>query len=163
MKLTDMKSMWEWKSILDRLSKDMRMTACLIDDAGKPLHCSMDRYPLCAKVRGNEEASAYICSQTNAAMLAVVKKTLRPEIDACEVGLLRVVVPILRDDEVVGQIAACGVASRDDGVDTFVTAKLLSITEEEVEELALSTPFGLQEELLRLAEELFEEINSDLS
>jgi ligand-binding sensor protein len=163
MKLTDMKSIEEWKSILDRFSEEVRMTACLMDDAGTPLHCSMDRYPLCAKVRGNEEASAYICSQTNAAMLAVVKKTLRPEIDACEVGLLRVVVPVLRDGEVVGQIAACGVASRDDGVDSFVAAKLLGITEEEVEELALTTPFGLQDDLLRLAEELFEEINSNSS
>jgi ligand-binding sensor protein len=155
----DLKEKVEWKSILDRFSHDTDMTACLIDESGNMLLCSKDRYPLCKAIRDNQEATTFICSQTNSAMLAVVKRTLRPEVDACEAGLLRVVVPIVRDGVVVGQIAACGVASRNEELESFVVARQLGVSEEQVTDLARSSPFGSEEELLRLGTRLFEELS----
>lgn len=151
----------EWESILDRFSRDVNMTACLIDGKGNPLLCRLDRYPLCRAVRGNQEATTFICSQTHLAMQAVVKKTLRPEIDVCEAGLLRVVVPLVRDGELIGQIAACGLASKQEELDAFVVARQLDISEERVKQLAQSTPFGCEKELLKRAARLHAELNDD--
>jgi ligand-binding sensor protein len=163
MTLMDLKKKEAWKSILDRFSLDVNMTACLIDEAGNSLLCSFDRYPLCRTIRDDQEAATYICSQTNIAMIAVVKRTLRPEVDVCEAGLLRVVVPIVQDGVVVGQIAACGLASEDEELGSFVVAKQLGVSEEQVEGLARSTPFGSEEELQRLGERLFDELSSNRS
>jgi ligand-binding sensor protein len=161
MTLMELKSKEEWESILDRFSRDANMTACLIDDTGKPLLCRFDRYPLCQSIRDSEEAATFICSQINISMLAVVKKTRRPEVDVCDAGLLRVVVPIFQDGALVGQIAACGLASEDEELGSFVVAKQLGISEERVKELARSTPFGSEEELQQLAARLYDEVNEE--
>lgn len=161
MTLMDLKRKEEWESILDRFSRDANMTACLIDDTGNPLLCRFDRYPLCKSIRDNQEAATFICSQINIAMLAVVKKTRRPEVDVCDAGLLRIVVPIFRDGELVGQIAACGLASKDEELGSFVVAKQLGVSEKQVTELAQSTPFASEEELQRLTASLFEELNEE--
>jgi ligand-binding sensor protein len=160
MTLMDLKKNEEWESILNRFSQDAKMTACLIDDKGTPLICRSDRYPLCQSIRENQEAATFICSRINVAMLAVVKKTRRPEIDICDAGLMRAVVPIFRDDTFFGQIAACGLASTDEEIDSFLVAKQLGISEERVLELARSTPIGSEEEIRRLAERLHEELNT---
>jgi len=155
----DLKPKEEWEAILDRFAQNARMTTCLTDEASAVLFCRMDRYPLCAAIRSNSEALTFICSQTNTAMLAVVKKTLEPEIDACEIGLLRVVVPLVRDGALVGLITACGLAPEDGETETFLASKQLDMPEERVHELLQSTPVGSEKDLKALAERLFHELN----
>ncbi len=156
----DVKSKEEWEKILDGFAQETKMTACLMNKDGGPLFCRVDRYPLCAAVRENPQATTSICSQTNMAMLAVVGKTGKPEVDLCEAGLLRVVVPILHDGEMIGQITACGVAAEDEEVDTFRVSKELDISEEKAEELLKSTPMGNEEELQEMADRLFDRLNA---
>lgn len=155
----DLKSKEEWEKILDRLAQDSNMTACLMDDKGAMLFCRTERYKLCAAIRGDSEATTFICSRTNAAMLAVVEKTLRPLVDFCEAGLLRMVIPVLYQGAMVGQLTACGLSSEEDELDSFLVARQLGVPEEKVLELAKSTPAGSQEDLQELAERLFEELN----
>jgi ligand-binding sensor protein len=155
----DLKTEEAWNEVLRRFAGQIEMTACLTDDAGKNLLCHGDRFPLCAAVRDKKEALTFICSQTNTAMLAVVKKTLAPEIDRCEAGLIRLVVPLVRDARLVGQVVACGLAARDEELDPFLIARQLGIPEERVSELARSTPFSSDEELQPLVDRLFHELN----
>jgi len=155
----DLKTKEEWEMILERVARDLNMTACLTDDTGVPFFCRLDRYPVCSAIRANPEATTFICSAINSAMLAVVKKTLQPEVDMCDVGLLRVVVPIVRDGILVGLVTACGLASKDEELNTFLVAKQLGVSEERVQELARPTPFGSGDEVERLGERLFDELN----
>ncbi|MFC1834510.1 PocR ligand-binding domain-containing protein [Thermodesulfobacteriota bacterium] len=155
----DIKSEEEWKEIVDRFAGDVKMTACLTDESGNQLFCCGDRFPLCASVRGDKEALTFICAQTNTAMLAVVGKRLQPEVDLCEAGLIRIVVPIVRNDTLIGQVTACGLASHDDEPDAFLVSKQLDISEEKVAGLAKSTPFGSEEELAQIGARLFDELN----
>lgn len=154
----DLKTKEEWQEILDRFATETKMTAALTDNTGKQLISMEGRYPLCAAVRQNEKALTFICSQTNTAMLAVVAKTLRPEFDLCEAGLIRVVVPIVKDGSLVGQVTACGLASDEEEPNSFLVSKELGISEEKAIELAQSTPLGSEEELqekcARLSDEL---------
>jgi ligand-binding sensor protein len=155
----DLKTKEEWEVILDGFAQETNMTACVTDDAGKQLLCRVDRYPFCAAVRDNREALTFICSQTNTAMLASVKQTLQPAVDACEVGLLRVVVPVVSDGTLVGQVTACGLAPDGEEIDAFLPAKQLNISEEEVEDLLRSTPAGSEVELSKHAGGLFAKLN----
>jgi ligand-binding sensor protein len=155
----EFKTKEKWEEILNRFARDANMTACLTDDTGKQLICAADRYPLCAAVRETPDALMSICSQTNTAMLAVIKKTLQPEVDVCEAGLIRVVVPVVRDGVLVGQVTACGLASNDEELSSFLVAKEVAITEDKVLELAKATPFGSEEELGKLCDRLFQELN----
>jgi ligand-binding sensor protein len=156
----DLRSKEEWEGILDRVATDANMTACLMDEAGALLFCRYDRYPLCAAIRANQDATTFICSQTNTVMLATVEKTRQPAVDFCEAGLIRLVVPILHGDEMVGQVTACGLAVKDEEPDAFLVAKQLGISEEEVLHLAESTPFGSEDEVRQFCTRLFDELNS---
>ncbi len=156
----DLKTKEEWEEILDRFAKDAKMTACLTDDTGKQLICASERFPLCKAIRENHDALTFICSQTNTAMLAVLKQTLRPEIDACEAGLIRVAIPIFRDGSLIGQVTACGLGSNDEELDSFLVSKQMGIPEEEVLKLAGSTPMGSEADLRHASSRLFDELNA---
>ena len=111
----EIKSEKEWEQIVGRFADQVKMTVCLTDDGGAdPRFCQPERYPLCAAIRANPEATTFICSKVNEAMLAITKKTLRPAIDMCDAGMFRVVVPIVRDGKMLGQVVACGVASAEE-------------------------------------------------
>jgi ligand-binding sensor protein len=155
----DLKTDEQWDEILDRFARETEMTACLTDETGSLPRCRRDRYPLCEAIRDSQEATTFICSQTNTAMLAVVKVTLKPEIDRCEAGLIRLVVPLVRTSRLVGQVFACGLAPKDEELDPFLVARQLGISEERVLELARSTPASSDEELRPLADRLFRELN----
>jgi ligand-binding sensor protein len=155
----DLKTEDQWDEILSRFARQIGMTACLTDETGSVPRCQGDRFPLCAAVRESQAATTFICSQTNTAMLAVVTKTLEPEIDLCEAGLIRLVVPLVRDGRLVGQVFACGLAPRDEELDPFLVARQLGISEERVLELAQSTPLASEEELRPAVDQLFRELN----
>ncbi len=155
----EIKTEEEWTALLERFARETNMTACLTDEAGGMLQCRGDRYPLCTAIRDDKETLTFVCSQTSTAMLAVVRKTLKPAVDACEAGLLRVVVPLVRQGRLVGQVTACGVAAADEEPDTFLIAKQLGLDEDRVAELAQSTPIGSEEDLEDLARTLFDELN----
>jgi ligand-binding sensor protein len=156
----DLKTRKEWEEILDRFSQEIHMTACISDDTGDQPICCSDRYPLCAAIRENRQATTSICSQSNTVMLAEVKQTLKPMIDICEAGLIRLVVPIVHQGNLIGQIFACGLSSKEEEIDSFLIAKELNISEEKVLELIKDSPFGSEEELFPVAERLFTELNS---
>jgi hypothetical protein len=69
------------------------------------------------------------------------------------------VVSIIREGILLGQVNACGLAADDEEPDAFLGAMQVGISEEEVDELARSTPPGSEEELRRLGTRLFAELN----
>jgi ligand-binding sensor protein len=159
MKPMDIKSNQEWENIIERFAQDTQMTACLTDNKGIPLLCRSDRTPLCSAIRDNPEATTSICSQINSVMLKAVERSHLPELDFCDVGLFRIVVPICRGDELVGLVTACGLASREEELYDELVARQLGIAVKQVRELAHSTPVGSKEKLDRLSARLFLELN----
>jgi ligand-binding sensor protein len=157
----DLKSREEWTDIVGRVYEATRMTATLTDDKGKHLLDEQgERFPLCCKIRENDASLTFICSQTNMAMLEEVKQARKPVIDECEAGLIRMVVPIFRDDVLIGQVTACGLAAEgEDEVDPFLISKQVGISEAEVEKLAAHTPAVPKEEIEAIADRFFSELN----
>jgi len=160
MTVLELRTMEEWDRILVKFAEEVRMTTCLSDDTGSNPRCCFERYPLCAAIRKNQAATTFICSMSNTAMLAVVRKTGRPEIDLCESGLIRLVVPIFKDGGLIGQVFACGLASVDEELNSFVIARQVGMSEQEVLDLAKSTPSGSAEQLRLPVDRLFRRLNS---
>jgi ligand-binding sensor protein len=158
MKPTDLKTDAEWDALLREFSSDCGMAVLLTDDKGEVVRESGERFPLCTAIRNNDGAATFICSQTNTAMLQTVRAELQPVIDICEAGLYRVVVPIVRDGSLVGQVAACGLAPEDEEFDPFLVARVLEIDEDEVVELFGDTRPGSEEEIMAAARALFDEL-----
>lgn len=149
----------DWEVILRAHASQVRMTSCLTDAAGNPLCCQRDRYPLCAAIRADKQAMSAVCSQVSAFMTKQLERTLKPVLGACDVGLVRLAIPVVRDGCLVGQVSACGLASEDEEVDCFLISRLLGIPEEEAERLARITPVGLEKELALLGERLHGRLN----
>jgi ligand-binding sensor protein len=154
-----MENKMELQKILGDFAREVQMTTCMTDETGADPKCCFDRYPLCAAIRRNLTAATFICSQTNTAMLAVARKTRKPEIDICEAGMIRIVVPVLRDGELKAQVFACGLAAEDEELNSFLIARHLNLTEQEILELAASTPFGSIEKLKQPVDRLFRILN----
>jgi len=160
MELMDVMPQGEWEELVDGFAREVGMTACLADREGNPMFCRADRFPLCAAVRVHEQAKRSICSQTNAAMLAVVKQTLLPEVDLCEAGMLRAVVPVVRDSAPIGHVMTCGLACEDEELSELLLTRELGISKEQVRALAQETPVGSEDELGERAAALYGRLNS---
>jgi len=155
----DVKTKEEWETLLNGLSNKVKMAASLTDKDGNIILTKGNRYPLCAKIRENKGSLTFICSQTNRAMLVEVMGTMRPVVDLCEAGLCRMVVPIIAQGKMAGMVTACGVAIEGEEIDEFLIAKQAELSEDEVAELARLTPICKEEDIERVANHLFKEIN----
>ena len=156
----DVMSKDEWDEILDQFAQKTRMVACLGDPNGNVIQCRSDRTPLCFAIRSKQETLTYICSQASITMSAVIAKTLKPELDFCQAGMMRVALPIVRDGSMIGQVFACGLASEEEEIEVSLLAKQLGIPENDVREMVGSTPVGTEEAVEKAVAELFDKINA---
>ncbi len=57
-------------------------------------------------------------------------------IEACDAGLVKMVVPIIVQDEFIGSVGACGLLTDDTEVDAFLINKVAGIEADEVARLS---------------------------
>ena len=158
----DLRSQEEWTGLLARVAEETGMTATLTDDKGNHiLEEQGQRTPLCLKIREKKASRTFICSQTNVAMLREVKRTLKPLIDECEAGLVRMVVPVCHEGVLIGQVTACGlVAKEEEEIDPFLIAEQVGLSEGEVEDLATLTSAVSRKNVESIATRLHVELNA---
>ncbi|MBW2092078.1 MAG: PocR ligand-binding domain-containing protein [Deltaproteobacteria bacterium] len=149
----------EIQSILDEISARLKMTATYVDPQGTILLKGGNHNPLCALIRAKEDSLKFICSLTSQRMLKEVKKTGKPFIDFCELGLLRFVVPIFSEGELIGAFAACGTWHPEESIDSFFVAKQLDINEVEAEGLIETVKRANPEDVEQYVEKLVNWIN----
>ena len=149
----------QWDEILGRFSRKTRLTACLTTNEAVQIRCVGQRCALCEAIRREKQSLIFVCSQTASTMTAMVNKTLHVETELCQVGLVRVVVPLVRQGRVIQQISACGAATEEEEPDFFLISRQLGISEPAAKNLAASTPEVSEENIRQIALELFEDLN----
>lgn len=149
----------DWRAILRAFSSQVRMAACLTDASGNLLFCHRERPPICQAIREDDGARSAVCGHVNASMLLELERKQWPVLGICDAGLVRLAVPVLGDNELVGQVTACGLASAEEEVDCFLISKLVGLSDEQVKQLALALPVGLSRELMFLGERLHRTLN----
>jgi ligand-binding sensor protein len=90
----------------------------------------------CPKVKADDRGQSFICAVAHMNIAEISKNTKEPVIEECDAGMLKMVVPILVDDEFIGSFGSCGLIRDDGEVDSFMVNKTIEMDEEEIETLA---------------------------
>jgi ligand-binding sensor protein len=85
-------------------------------------------------------------------------RSKKPVIEECDAGMLKLVVPIIINDEFIGAIGACGFLLDDGEVDSFLVNKMTDISEHKVERLAQNVKSITTEKVEILAQYITEQL-----
>lgn len=92
---------------------------------------------LCPVIKANPKGQTFICSTAHQNVAAMAAKTKKPVIEECDAGMLKLVVPIVWDDQFIGAVGGCGLLLEEEGeIETFLLGKTLDMDEDELEKLA---------------------------
>ncbi len=91
---------------------------------------------LCPAVKDTDKGQSFICAVAHMNLAAQARRTGKTVIDACDAGLVKMVVPVFYEGEFLGAVGACGLLSGEDEVDDFLINKVTGIDEETIRELS---------------------------
>lgn len=95
---------------------------------------------LCPAIKATDKGQAFICAVAHMNLAHQAKEEGKPVIEACDAGLMKIVVPIIMDGEFIGAVGACGLLPADGEVDAFLVNKITEIEEDTVEAFARIWP-----------------------
>jgi ligand-binding sensor protein len=90
---------------------------------------------LCPAIKATDKGQSFICAVAHMNLANQAKDEKRPVIEACDAGLMKIVVPIFLDGTYIGAVGACGLLPADGEVDSFLVNKMTDIDEAEIEAL----------------------------
>jgi ligand-binding sensor protein len=99
--------------------------------SGKPNWCN----ELCPKIKSDKDSISAICSPSNQYFMEEARKTGKPVIGECEVGFLKLAVPIFINGEFLGTAGGCGLIPAGGEIEPFIITKTLGMSEQEVQDL----------------------------
>ena len=135
---TDIASPEEWRDIQSLFSMVTGLTSVTFDLGGNPVVKPEFQNQYCARVRATEAGTA-ACKEAHKAITEEVARSGQPLVGRCKAGLIKVVVPIKIDGEIIGVTGGCGVYLKDEGLDREALLKLgesVGMTVQEVMTLA---------------------------
>ncbi len=91
---------------------------------------------LCPVVKDSDKGQSFICAVAHMNIAAQAQREKKAVIEACDAGLVKVVVPIFFGDEFMGTVGACGLLTDDGEVDGFMINRTIGIAENEIEQLS---------------------------
>ena len=136
MELTDILSKEAWAAFEKELFDRFRINCTVYNTdgtgvTGTPNWCNR----LCPEIKGNKDSLATICAPGNQNFMARAEKTRKPVIDECDAGMMKIAVPIFKDDEFLGTAGGCGLLPVGGEVETFLVEKTVGFTEAEIADL----------------------------
>jgi ligand-binding sensor protein len=149
----------KWQEMLNELSGKMAMTVALLDADAALLLSSGELNPLCSRIREKKENRTFICSQTARAMTGEIKVTKEPSVEICEAGMIRFAVPVVREDEMIGQVIGCGVITDPEEIMPDMLAQQTGENEETIKDLVKQVKEEKQEDVEAAVQELFKTLN----
>lgn len=148
-----------WATWLREVHERTGMNASLYDAEGKVLlrHEAWAN-DLCPEIQGNDSARTTICAVAHRALARQAQVTRAPQVDACDLGMTKFLVPIFDGETFLGAAGACGALPVDEALETFLAAQALSMEEPDVGPLAASvkraTSSQVQDAIRYLQEQL---------
>jgi len=162
MEMYDIKPKEEWQWVLDTVYRELGMPSAITDKENAVLQVSGQRNPLCSKIRSIKEASAFICSQAQQFMAKETEKKKRPIIDFCDAGMLKLAIPVFRQNDFVGTLTACGAYIGGEDLEAFLIKKNTKLNKQEIEELIQQVPQGDWSKISEVTQRLFHQIQNDI-
>ncbi len=141
MHVYDLAPQSQWQTLLDGVHERTGMTATLYNQEGAVvLRQGSWANALCPLVQDKASARTAVCAVVQQALGRQAVATREAQVDECDLGMIKFVVPVLDSDQVVGFIGACGGRDPDTEVETFLAAKVLETSEEAIAEAVAGVP-----------------------
>lgn len=116
MKPTDLATPAEWHNIQSLFAAVTGLTSVTFDVEGNPVSPPDFQNEFCRYFKGTPEG-AKMCKESHASIASEAMKKRAPVVAKCKAGLIKVVVPIFYNDEIIGFTGGCGVYKKDEGLD----------------------------------------------
>jgi len=91
---------------------------------------------LCPVIKADDKGQAFICAVAHMNIAALAKIEKKAVVEECDAGLVKLVVPILINEEFIGSVGACGLLLDDGEVDSYMINRTTEIEEEEIDSLS---------------------------
>ena len=165
MKLTDILPLDRWIELEKEINARFGLDSNVFDTNGVRIS-DFKKWAnkLCPEIKATDKGQSFICAVAHMNIANQAMKGREAVIEACDAGLMKVVVPIFANDTFLGAVGACGVLLDDGEVETFLINKITGIDEEKAE--ALAADIGTikredAEELARFVQEKIDGIIGD--
>ena len=137
MKLTDIAPLKKWIALEKDIHKQSGLDVNVFDTKGYRISEFKNwANRLCPEIKATDKGQSFICAPAHMNIATLAMRSRQPVIEECDAGMLKLVVPIILNDEYVGAVGACGFLLDDGEVDSFLVNKMTDINEDKVEKLA---------------------------
>jgi ligand-binding sensor protein len=137
MKLTDLAPLEKWMALEKEIHKKSGLDVNVFDTKGYRISEFKNwANRLCPEIKATDKGQSFICAPAHMNIATLAMRSKQPVIEECDAGMLKLVVPIMLNDEYVGAVGACGFLLDDGEVDSFLVNKMTDINEDKVERLA---------------------------
>ena len=159
MKLTDIAALGKWIELEKDIHKRSGLDVNVFDTKGYRISDFKNwANRLCPEIKATDKGQSFICAAAHMNIAALAMRSKRPVIEECDAGMLKLVVPIIFNDEYVGAVGACGFLLDDGEVDSFLVNKMTDINEDKVEGLTEGIESITTEKAEMLAQYITEQI-----
>ena len=136
MKLTDLAPLEKWIELEKDIHKKSGLDVNVFDTKGYRISDFKNwANRLCPEIKATDKGQSFICAPAHMNIATLAMRSRQPVIEECDAGMLKLVVPIILNDEYVGAVGACGFLLDDGEVDSFLVNKMTDINEDKVEKL----------------------------
>ena len=137
MKLTDLAPLEKWIAFEKDTHKKSGLDVNVFDTKGYRISEFKNwANQLCPEIKATDKGQSFICAPAHMNIATLAMRSKKPVIEECDAGMLKLVVPIMLNDEYVGAVGACGFLLDEGEVDSFLVNKMTDINEDRVESLA---------------------------
>ena len=137
MKLTDIARLETWIALEKDIHKKSGLDVNVFDTKGYRISEFKNwANRLCPEIKATDKGQSFICAPAHMNIATLAMRSKQPIIEECDAGMLKLVVPIILNDEYVGAVGACGFLLDDGEVDSFLVNKMTDINEDRVERLS---------------------------
>ena len=137
MKLTDLAPLEKWIALEKDIHKKSGLDVNVFDTKGYRISEFKNwANRLCPEIKATDKGQSFICAPAHMNIATLAMRSKQPVIEECDAGMLKLVVPIMLNDEYIGAVGACGFLLDDGEVDSFLVNKMTDINEDKVERLS---------------------------
>jgi len=137
MKLTDLAPLEKWIAFEKDIHQKSGLDVNVFDTKGYRISEFKNwANRLCPEIKATDKGQSFICAPAHMNIATLAMRSKKPVIEECDAGMLKLVVPIMLNDEYVGAVGACGFLLDEGEVDSFLVNKMTDINEDRVENLA---------------------------
>lgn len=137
MQLTDIAPIEDWIELEKNISRHTGMNAAVFSADGiRITDFVFWANHLCPRIKSHEKGQKFICAVAHQNLAVRAARSGKAVIDACDAGMIKLVVPVIVGGEFLGVAGGCGSLETAEVVDTFLVHKTIGLPEEQIDGLA---------------------------